>query len=170
MTQESTTTTAAPPVGDLASAVQNVEAKRRAAAEIAARVKEAKDEFTRTHAVLLQSLVTAVDEVETAERATKALATAHFVQSGKTDKHPTPGVDIKESETLEYDAAEALKFAKEKGLFLIPESLDEKAFEAFAKTAPVGTLPFVKRVPGYFATLAKDLTKALSAVTAKAGA
>jgi|GEM_PF-2040948 len=170
MTQESTTTTAAPPVGDLVSAVQNVEAKRRAAAEIATRVKEAKDAFTQQNATLLASLVTAVGEVEAAEQATKAIAIAHFVQGGKTDKHPTAGVDIKESETLEYDAAEALKFAKEKGLFLIPESLDEKAFEAFAKTAPAAALPFVKRVPGHFATLAKDLTKALTAVTAKAGA
>jgi hypothetical protein len=80
------------------------------------------------------------------------------------EKKPAPGVGIRVNRSARYDAAQALTWAREKKLFLIPEQLDAKALDKMllglsADAPPIGLDFSVEETPT--ATLAADLAAAL---------
>lgn len=111
----------------------------RAKAENASLLLHAKlAEFNERYAWLAEDKKTADAAVAEAEADVKALARAHFDATG--EKKPVVGIEIKVYDVLKYDSAQAFAWAQNKGMALIPECLDVKAFEKIAKAT---ALPFV---------------------------
>lgn len=95
--------------------------------------------------------------VEQLESDARALAEAEYAKNG--NKHPAPGVEIKFYTKLEYKKDQALEWAKEHGVGIIPVSLDVKTFEKVAKTVKPD---FVQISEWPQVTIARDLDKALT--------
>ena len=76
-----------------------------------------------------------------------------YLETG--EKHPGAGVNIRDIVKLQYDGAEALKWAKHHDVAL---ALDKATFEKIAKVTPP---EFVRTVIEHQATIATDLDKAL---------
>ena len=75
------------------------------------------------------------------------------------DKHPAPGVDIKETSEMRYDPKEAFAWACK---HLMALQLDKKSFEGIAKSkTPPPDLDFVETAVVYQATISQDLEKVL---------
>lgn len=92
------------------------------------------------------------------EAKTRELGVAAYNITGK--RQPTPGIEVKLTTSIEYNAASALEWAKEHKLAL---KLDTAAFEKLVKTGTAVT-PFVTvhvDVPRVY--IASDLGKALEA-------
>ena len=81
-----------------------------------------------THAVLFAAAKAAKDDATLAEQTAKALADAHYAVTAETK--PVEGVTVKLMTRCSYPPAEALEWAREKRLALVPESLNADAFEA----------------------------------------
>ncbi len=96
----------------------------------------------------------AEDALAAAEAALREAAVAEYVATGS--KAPAPGVGIRVTKGLQYDAAQAFAWAKDTGMALV---LDKKAFE---KIAPAANLPFVVTIEVPSATIATDLDAALA--------
>jgi hypothetical protein len=78
-------------------------------------------------------------------------------------KTPAPGVGIRITKAVAYDAGKALLWAREYGLAL---TVDAKAFERIALASPIlpgDPLAFVQVTEQPQATLAKDLGAAIKA-------
>lgn len=101
----------------------------------------------------------AKDAVAAAEVTVRALAAEEYMLTG--EKKPAPGIEIKLRATYQIDEQTGLAWAKEKGLCLIPESLDVAAVKKMASVTP---LPFVTVTHEPQPQIATDLDKALSAV------
>lgn len=86
-----------------------------------------------------------------AEANLRDMALQSYAQTG--NKTVAPGVGIRVMTKLNYDAKEAMAWAMEHSLAL---TLDKKAFEAIAKTTPLG---FVVSTEEPIATIAQDLSK-----------
>ena len=75
------------------------------------------------------------------------------------DKHPAPGVDIKETSEMRYDPKEAFAWACK---HLMALQLDKKSFEGIAKSkTPPPDLDFVETAIVFQATIATDLEAVL---------
>lgn len=96
--------------------------------------------FAETNKQLIADVAAKKAAVFQAEANAKALIALQFQQT--KDRAPIAGAEVKLFKTLRYDVARAFTWAKEKGLALIPEQLDVKAFE---KIAAVTELEFVTR-------------------------
>lgn len=114
----------------------NLRADQVAAAD-ALKLKRA--QFDAENAALIAHAKQLGDAVGTAEIQVRAIARLEYEQT--SSKTPAPGVEIKIGKLYEYSSEDALAWAKQTKLCLVPESLDEKAFEKIAKATP---LPFVK--------------------------
>lgn len=111
------------------------------------------EEFDTLHAWRIARITEAKAARESAEAAAKALGLAHFQLTG--EKKPTPGLEVKERTTLTYADADALAWAKQTGIGIVPETFDRKALDKVAKATP---LPFVTITTEPQVQLATDLT------------
>jgi hypothetical protein len=149
----------APPAtgaAQLAEEVRRVQTLRHALAERQDALAEARHVFDVAHATETLDIAEWRLRVESAEMGLKALALAHYKLTG--EQAPTPGVAVKLFETLDYALDVAFAWAKEKGLALIPEQLNVRAFEKIAKATP---LPFVTVTKTPSAQISTDLDKVL---------
>lgn len=103
----------------------------------------------------------AKDRMEAAEETVKSMAIAAYEASGKTNKHVSPGVEIKNFTVVDYNPEKALKWALDHRVCL---SLDTKPFEKMAKDGMVdgfsGEIATVRDEPR--AQIATDLEKVLT--------
>ena len=97
----------------------------------------------------------------TAERELRALALDYW-NADPSEKQITTGVSIAIRKGVEYDADRALAWAKEKGMFLVPESLNAKALDKFLLTNESEISLKYSRTDAPTVTLATDLSAFLS--------
>ena len=123
-------------------------------ADASRQMRKARDLFEADHASEIVEMQHLQAKRENAEAALRAGGLELYRETG--DKHPAPGVEVKDKVVLEYEQTQALKWAVEHGIFL---QLDVKGFEKAAQSLSV---PFVtyKTVPQ--AQLARDMDKALA--------
>ena len=119
--------------------------------------------FDVENADVIKQLAAQMAAADQAESALRALTLAHY---GETqEKRPVPGVEVKVKTSLAYEAATAFAWAQQKGLALIPEALDVKAFEKIVGSmVEKPAFVTVKETPQ--AQIASDLEKVLAAVAA----
>lgn len=98
-------------------------------------LKLKREQFAADNAALLTHEKEKKLEVERAEANAKVLIALHYSQT--KDTAPVAGATVKLFKTLRYDAARAFAWAKEKGMALVPEQLDVKAFEKIASATPI---------------------------------
>ena len=96
--------------------------------------------FNEENACIIEGKRAADAALAAAEADVRTLARAHYDATKQTK--PIPGIEVKEFDVFSYDSARAFEWAKQTGLALVPESLDETAFLKIAKATP---LPFVTR-------------------------
>jgi hypothetical protein len=158
-TQPEAVPVALAPVGveHVAEAVRIVAQQRRALKTLTDDLAQRRDDFERDNAKLLEQVKDAGEMVDAAESACRALALDFY---GRTQQaKPTAGVEIKVYEVVEVaDALEALAWAKQTKLCLVPEAVDTKALLKVAKATP---LPFIHYAKEPKAQIATDLEKAL---------
>lgn len=150
---------------EIARRVAELAKLRRESAEHAERIRLAREAFERTYAVELLGARQAAAAVEIAETALRAVVAEHYATT--QEKKPAPGIEVKLRRTLTYDREAAFAWGKSAKLAIIPERLDDKAFEKIARATP---LPFVTYADEPMVTLATDLEKALSVAALTAGA
>jgi hypothetical protein len=151
-----------------------VDSRRAVIAENVARLRLAREELARVDdqikafekafysaAPVAAAVAAAVEDakdlashIETLEATIKTDAVALYGECA--DTKPAPGVLVKILTELRYNRDAADRWTKEKALFRIPECLDEKAFEKFAKASPE-LVPFVSLVSVPKATITKEL-------------
>lgn len=99
--------------------------------------------FDAEHAVLIGTVSLLREAAAGLEGEARALVEAYYHQTG--DKTPCgKACQIKEFVTYDYAPERALVWAKEKGLCLIPEALDTKAFAKIAAATPLDFVAVVK--------------------------
>lgn len=164
-------TAASPHAASLRVRVQELAHKRASTAVIAATVKAKVDAFEAANAEELSAYKVARAEVDALEAEVKALAVLAYDalsdEAKKADgaKKVAPGVAIQDAPTYSItDRDAAFAWSKASTIGYIPESFDEAEVVNAAKKLSA-SLPFVSKLDGYKATLAKDLTAALAAVT-----
>jgi len=140
--------------------VRRTAAARNDYADLEAGYRRYAEAFKQDTAALSISIAEAKSRVLAEEGSLRAMALAAYERDPE-NKHPAPGVWISVKTTLDYDAAEALAWARSTRMALMPESLDAKAFEKIAKASPA-SFEFVTVVPVPSATLATDLNAALT--------
>lgn len=133
--------------------VQRVATARDHEARVKANLAAHQARFDAEFAAEIEAVGAAKANRESAEAAAKALGLAHFQLTG--EKKPTPGLEVKERTTLTYADADALAWAKQTGIGLVPETFDRKALDKVAKATP---LPFVTITTEPQVQLATDLT------------
>lgn len=143
----------------LRAQVREVAQRRADRDALAAQLRDVRAAFELSLGDLPARLKGATEAVAMSEDAARKLGEAIYATTG--EKKPTDGVAIKETNVYSYDAAQALAWARETHMALVPESLDVKAFEKIAKATP---LPFVTHSIEGKAQLASDLSAYLSAV------
>ncbi len=119
--------------------------------------------FLDENADLTKQVVLGASAVAQAESALRALVLAHYEMT--KEKKPVAGVEVKIKSGVEYDAKQAFAWAKEKGIAIVPEALDEDAFEKVIGALPVAP-DFVRFTEKPEAQIAKNLEKALATVAA----
>ena len=107
------------------------------------------DDFQTEHAGFFACVATATSITEEAEAKLRKLTIEVYNATG--DKHPAPGLGIRELTKLAYDEKEALKWAKSHDLYL---KLDDKKFKDYAKD---GEIDFVTITTEVTATIATKL-------------
>jgi len=112
-------------------------------------------EWEAAHAASRESVKTAADVMLEVEARLRQYALSVYETRG--NKTPFPGVAIRSMTRLQYDAAEALKWARHHDVAL---SLDKGTFEKIAKVTPP---EFVEIIVEPQATIATDLVAALKA-------
>lgn len=146
----------------LTEQMREVATRRQTRDEAQARVKALRAQFEADIASLVEAAQLAAQACAESEEAARALTVALYQTTG--DKAPAEGAAIRLTTKLAYDDADALAWAKQTGMALIPESLDRKALEKIAKASQ---LPFVTITQEPSATLASDLTQYLAPTTAR---
>ena len=143
----------------LIDAVRNLAATRQSKADIDAQVKASRAVWELDNAELLsaQKMVAQRESSEAAQ--VKALAEVAYRETQST--HLAPGVQIKLYATIAYKESDALAWAQQSKMALVPESLDVRAFERIAKAA---ALPFVTYTNEPRAQIASDLAAAVAEV------
>lgn len=137
----------------LKHAAARLYAARERAEQLATYFKAYEDEFYATHADLLHKVDDAQSDAIEAEIAVRAAALAEYEATGK--KTLGHGVGIRVTTKLDYDAADALTWAKEHDMAL---ALDKSAFERIAKASPI---EFVQLVETPTVTLPRGAAKLL---------
>ena len=140
-----------PTLADMARAVYMA---REAHANVKYVLDEARAEWEREHAPMIEAVLSHKMAMDMAEAALREAAIIEYGETG--NRKPTPGVEIKVFSTLQYDREAAMAWATKHNLAL---TLDVKAFEAIARAQP---LPIVRKVDEPKATLATDMGKALA--------
>lgn len=140
----------------LREAVQKLAVARSAEAAVKVVLQEKRDQFAAANAALLATEKEAKTAVAQAEADVQALSLAAY-NADKSNKKPAEGVEIKLFTVYTYDPAKAFAWAKEKGMCLIPEKLDEAAFQKVAAATP-DSVPFVTITKEPKPTIAKDLS------------
>lgn len=136
----------------LVMAMRTVANARAEAVAASDALKLKREAYVRENAELIAHEVAMKQAVIEAEANAKALIAVHYEQTKNTA--PVAGAKVKLFKTLTYDPTRAFAWAKEKGMALVPESLDAKAFE---KIASVTDLDFVIRGTEPQVQLAKEL-------------
>ena len=113
------------------------------------------NEWEAAHAASRESVKTAADVLATREKQLREYGLSLYAQTG--NKAPCVGVSIRSMTRLQYDAAEALKWARHHDVAL---SLDKGTFEKIAKVTPPEFVEFIVEPQ---ATIATDLVAALKA-------
>jgi hypothetical protein len=157
----------APAAPALAELVRELASARRTHAMLDASLKERKAAFLEAEKELFRLHAQEAAAVTALESRVRSYALAEFGLN-PTNKKPTPGVAIQDSERLEYDVATAFVWSEALGGDLIvPASLDRKAFERVAKVARPD---FVTFVPEPRVVIATDLEKAFAKAADEAAA
>lgn len=110
--------------------------------------------------------------LDVAEQRVKAVATgaynaavAHVKLYGgdveSVSKQLAPGVGIRVATSWKYKTEDVFEWCRVKGLCIIPEQLDTKAFERMLKSGAV-SVPNTEKEETASATIAQDLEKALT--------
>ena len=156
-----TSTEAVTPIGvaQIITQMRNVADVRRDAKRVKDALAAKTAAFETENAALIAEAKAHKTNQEHAEAALRALILAHYELT--KEAKPAKGAEVKMQKGLTYDAAAAFSWAKEKGMALLPESLDVAAFE---KIASVSDLPFVTKTETPQAQIATDMDKALAGV------
>ncbi len=109
--------------------------------------------FEESHAAQIAQAKEAAEMLATCESGLREYAVRVYQETG--DKHPGPGINIRDITKLVYDAPAALAWAKHHDVAL---ALDKSTFEKIARVTPPD---FVEIVVEHQATIATDLEKAL---------
>lgn len=148
----------------LIQALRRLADARADAADLADELKAKKAEFEFANGQLIAEAKGAADHVATLEAEVRALGEAHYATT--KEKDIAPGVTVKLFKTFTItDREQALAWAKETKLALIPESLDEKGLQKIAAVTP---LPFVECSEVPKVTIATQLNAAVYADLAPA--
>lgn len=154
---------------DLLVRVSDLAALRRVAAEKKQALAEKQAAFDAEHADEVRLAKAAEQSVASAETALKAVALALYEADKDKNRKLAPGVSVKLFGVIEYDAALALVWAKDKKMALNPESLNAVAFKEIAAASPT-SFDFVSFTTDPRVEISKDLDKALSSAEAAADA
>lgn len=138
----------------LTERVVELQSLRAAAAIAAAKLKTRREEFDRENTPLILFVRQTAEAVAASETALRAVALERYDIT--KEKRPAPGVEIKLYREYTINAEAGLAWAKEKGLCLIPESLDIAAVKKMATVMP---LPFVVVDDEPRVLIASDLSK-----------
>ncbi len=148
-------------IAHLQAQIKVVAEARRDMEKATAFVLELRHKWERENKAYLLALVAVRLACEGAEDTLRALTLQAHAETG--NKHPAPGVDIKETSEMRYDPKEAFAWACK---HLMALQLDKKSFEGIAKSkTPPPDLDFVETAIVYQATIATDLDKALKGVS-----
>jgi len=118
-------------------------------------IAQMRQEWEVEHADLLQRVKVEAEILATREAQLREHGLSLYTKTG--DKAPCPGVGIRSMTRLQYDAADALKWAKHHDVAL---ALDKSTFEKIARVTPP---EFVEIIVEPQATIATDLVAALKA-------
>ena len=102
------------------------------------RHNQAYEAWKAANAPLLEREGVVVQEIERLQQAIRMRGSELYARL--QTKKLAGGVGVREKVVLEYKPEDAMKYAKDHNLFIVPETLDKKAFEAYAKDIE---LPFV---------------------------
>lgn len=105
---------------------------------LADREKQALSEWQKANADIILALNAAIAAEGAAEGDVRTLALARYEVEGKKS---LPGVTIRITKRLIYEADKALAWAKEHGLFL---ALDRRGFETMAKSTDIDFVGWVE--------------------------
>lgn len=144
----------------LRAQLREVAERRAIRDDIATAVTAARAAFEASIAAQVQALAQAKADADASETAARALIVAIYEVTG--DKKPAEGAGVQVRTKLEYDEAQALAWAREHRMAIVPEKLDAPAFAKIAKASP-DSFPFVRVVEEPIATLGGDLSAYLAA-------
>jgi len=116
-------------------------------------IDQERKEWEAAHAAQQEAVKVAADVMLETMTRLRQYAVSIYAKTG--NKTPFPGVAIRSMTRLQYDAAEALKWARHHDVAL---SLDKGTFEKIAKVTPP---EFVEIIIEPQATIATDLVAAL---------
>jgi len=116
--------------------VREYAAKKEEVENLKALLNKKREEFDAQNRELIDSLALAKEELNEVIADVRNFAIFEFTETGK--KKLFGGIGIREKTVIKYDEAKALRWAKEKDMFV---QLDKKSFD---KAAPGLSLDFVK--------------------------
>lgn len=143
--------------------VRTLAALRSTATTVAEAVSASRAEHEARIATEVAKAKALAAQVEVAEAEVRALGLELYALD-PSSKQVAAGVSVKERSSLSYRTDDALEWARETKMALLPESLDTKTFEKIAKTVDLG---FVATIVEPTIQIASDLDKALAAVEVK---
>lgn len=151
---------------ELVQRLRGVAALRASLAAAKDPLVEKKKAFEAEIAPVVAEVKKIESQVSIAEREARALVIDHYREDPDKNKKPVAGTGIRLSTTVAFDEDKALAWAKQKGMFLIPVSLDRAALETFLLNHK-GPLDLEFSVgESIDVTLAKDLDAVLPVVAA----
>jgi len=141
---------------ELIALARTVADLRTREAEARAVVRQGRLEFEQAFAHNIAQALNLEGALQDAETALRVGGLELYRET--SDKHPAPGIEVKEKTLLEYDGEYALQWAIEHKIFTVLD-LNRSRFE---RAAPALNLPFVKASTVPQAQLARDMGKALA--------
>lgn len=142
---------------DIAMAVAQLAESRALLQQLREQLAESRKEWEVQNADLIDQEGRVAAIAKSTEAAVRGLVEDQFRVTG--DKHPAPGVEVKERTVVIYAARQAREWALQNAPHLL--TLDAKGLEAWAKAATEAARPAwveVKKEP--VASIATDLVKA----------
>ena len=120
-------------------------------------IRIARDAFEQTIAVQVNALAGLTRDIEATEGAVRGMALVEYETTGA--KNAIPGAEVVIGKSYKIDEVAGLAWARDKGMCLVPESLDLKGVQKLATVAP---LPFVTVTEKPSVRIASDLLAKLS--------
>src|SRR3954471_15841406 len=117
------------------AALRTLADARVSASDAADELKALQAAFNAQHITLIERVARTRDAAAEAEGEARALVEQHFRTT--KERKPVSGAEIKLFKLYKYSADRAFEWAKEKGLCLVPESLDVRAFEKLVTVQPL---------------------------------